>query len=310
VAGGGWTARGDNLGSLMGLAVDITPLDVFSQAVFSPAWLVGIGLGVGWYFWSVRRLAAAGREWPVARKACFTYAAVALLVAEISGLAAYGDTNFTVGSIQHVLIGMVAPICLALSAPVTLALQAGGARVRTVVARVVEGRAVRVLVHPAVTWPIYGGSLFVLYLSPLYAYTLHHDVVRQLVNLETLVAGCLFFWPPLAVDRVGRPLGYWPRMLYLILLLPCHTILGMTLESQTSRIARGIGVADLHTGGGLLWVAGEAAGLLGTIAVFVGWARRDLQAAQSRDQLEETSAAAALAHWRATREAAARAASR
>jgi putative membrane protein len=303
-------ASSDNLRPLMGLAVDITPLDLFSKAVFSPGWLVVIGAGVGGYLRSVRRLTAGGKEWPVARKACCIYAGLALVVAQLSGLAAYGETNFTIGAIQHILIGMVAPICLALAAPVTLALQTSGTRVLTGIEKVLDSRAVRWLSHPAVTWPIYGGSLFVLYLSPLYRYTLDHDVVRQLVNVETLVAGCLFFWPPFAIDRVGRPLGYWLRMLYLILLLPCHTIVGMTLESQSTRIAPGIGLTDLHTGGGLLWIAGEATGLLGTIAVFVGWLRRDLQAAQSRDQLEETSAAAALAHWRATREAAARAASR
>jgi putative copper resistance protein D len=291
-------------------AVDITPLDFATKATFAPAAIVLVALGVGWYLWSVRRLTARGMEWPAARTAAFLVAQLALVVAWISGLAAYVDTNFSINSIQHILIGVVAPILLALSAPVTLARQASGSRVRTTVEKVVESRLARILSEPAVTWPIYGLSFFVLYLSPLYAYTLHHDLVRLLVGLETLVVGCLFFWPPIGVDRVGKPMGYWLRMLYFILLLPCHTILGMTLESQSTRIASGIGLTDLHTGGGLLWVAGEATGLLGAIAVFVSWLRRDERAAERNDEMDEASAAAALAHWRATREAAARAASR
>jgi putative copper resistance protein D len=290
--------------------VDITPLDFATKATFAPAAIVLVALGVGWYLWSVRRLAARGMEWPAPRTAAFLVAQLALVVAWISGLAAYVDTNFSISSIQHILIGMVAPILLAFSAPVTLARQASGTRVRTTIEKVVESPTARILSQPAVTWPIYGFSFFVLYLSPLYAYTLHHDLVRLLVNLGTLVVGCMFFWPPIGVDRLGKAMGYWLRMLYFILLLPCHTILGMTLESQSTRIAPGIGLTDLHTGGGLLWVAGEATGLLGAIAVFVGWLRRDERAAERNDQMDEASAAAALAHWRATREAAARAASR
>jgi len=291
-------------------AVDITPLDFLTKAGFPPGPVALIVLFGAGYLWSIRRLAGQGTAWPALRTMSFVGAELALLVAMVSGLASYVTTSFSIGAIQHILVSMVAPIALVLSAPITLARQAGGPRARHILQKVIESRPARLLSQPAVTWPIYGASLFVLYLSPLYSYSLHHALLRQLIDLETLIAGYLFFWRPIGADRIGKPLGYWMRMLYLILLLPCHTILGMALESQSSRIAPGIGVNDLHTGGGLLWVAGEAAGLLSVIAVFVGWLRSDLRAAQRADQLDEASATAALAHWRATREAAARAASR
>ncbi len=98
-------------------------------------------------------------------------------------------------------------------------------------------------------------------------------------------------------------------MLYLILALPFYTILGMSLESQSKGIAPGMSVTEVHTGGGLLWSAGEAMGLLGAIMFFVLWLRADERAAKRSDEYTEEAAARQLAHWRATRDAAARAAS-
>jgi putative membrane protein len=293
----------------MVLAVNITPLDLLTRAVFAPGALIIIGLGAFWYLRAVRDLGAHGRQWQPARTASFLIAAAAALVALVSGLASYVPSSFTIGAIQHILIGMVAPIFLVLSSPLTLARQSSPARVAATVQRVVESRPIRVLSRPAVAWPVYGTWLFVLYLSPLYAETLHHDALRQVVNLVTFGVGCLFFWPAASSDRFAKPPAYWLRMLYLILLMPCHTILGMALESQSNSIAKGISLTDLHTGGGLLWVAGEATGLLGTIALFVAWLRSDERAAKRNDEFQQASAAAALAHWRATRDAAARAAS-
>jgi putative copper resistance protein D len=256
----------------------------------------------------VRHLAARGRSWPKARTASFLFAELLLLVALVSGLASYDDTNFTIHTIQHIFVGMLAPIFLALSAPITLALQASNRKVQTTLLKVLHSRVARVLCNPLVTWPLYGTSLFVLYFSGLYAYSLDHDVVHQLIHVHLLVVGCLFFWPAIGVDPLPRRFNHGVRIAYLMLALPFHTLLGMSLESQTTRIAPGISLTDLHTGGGLMWVAGEATGLLCTLAVFIAWLRTDERAAKRNDRLGEATAAAQLAHWRATRDAAARAA--
>jgi putative copper resistance protein D len=289
-------------------AVDITPVDLVTKASLDPVPAILIALSVAWYLWSVRRLAARGRAWPAVRTASFLFAQLLLVVAVISGLASYDDTNFTIHTIQHIFIGMLAPIFLALSAPITLALQASNRQVQTTLLKVLHSRPARVLTNPLVTWPLYGISLFVLYFTNLYAYSVDHEVVHQLIHVHLLVVGCLFFWPAIAIDPMPRPLSHGMRILYLMLALPFHTLLGMSLESQTNQIAPGISLSDLHAGGGLMWVAGEATGVLCTLAVFVSWLRTDERAARRNDRMGEAAAAAQLAHWRATREAAARAA--
>src|SRR5262249_32513934 len=60
---------GGNLRWQMFPSVDITPLDLFTKASPDPVPIILISVAVGWYLWSVRRLAARGRAWPAARTA-------------------------------------------------------------------------------------------------------------------------------------------------------------------------------------------------------------------------------------------------
>ncbi|HEX4863408.1 MAG TPA: cytochrome c oxidase assembly protein [Acidimicrobiales bacterium] len=281
---------------------------MFTQASFEPIPAALIGLTLAWYVLSVRHLAARGRSWPVARTASFVAAELLLAVGFLSGVAAH-DENFAVHTIQHILIGMVAPVFLALSAPITLALQASPRPVQTAIIKVLHSPVGRLLSNPLFTWAFYGVSLFGLYFTSLYATTLRNDTVHNLVHLHLIVAGCLFWWPAVAIDPLPRRISYGARIGYLLLALPFHTILGMALESQTTRIAPTTPLSELHLGGGLMWIAGEALGVVGTLAVLIQWLRADERAAKRIDRASEDIAAQQVAYWRATREAAAKAVS-
>ena len=284
------------------------PVEVLTQATFEPIPTALICLTLAWYVWSVRRLALRGRTWPVARTASFVVAEILLAVGLLSGISAH-DENFGVHTIQHILIGMVAPVFFALSAPITLALQASPRSVQTAIIKVLHSPVGRLVSNPVFTWAFYGISIFGLYFTSLYAITLRNDTVHNLVHLHLILAGCLFWWPAIAVDPLPRRISYGARIGYLMLALPFHTILGMALDSQTTRITPTTPLSDLHMGGGLMWVAGEALGVVGTLAVLVQWLRADERAAKRTDRASEELAVQQLAYWRATREAAARAVS-
>jgi putative copper resistance protein D len=284
----------------------MTPIEVVTQATFPVIPTVAIVVTTGWYLWSVRRLSARGRAWPVVRTASFCFAELMLAIGLVSGVDAH-DENFTVHTVQHIAIGMIAPIFLALSGPITLALQASNRRVQTGLLKVLHTPVARVLCHPFFTWPFYGISIFALYFTSLYGYTLTHPVVHDLVHVHLILAGCLFWWPVVGLDPLPYRLNHAARIFYLLLALPFHTILGMALESQSTPLAPGMSLTSLHAGGGLMWVAGEAIGLVGVLAVFVQWLRADERAAKRQDRVTEAAAATQLAHWRATRDAAARA---
>ena len=269
--------------------------EVFSQAVLDPFALVVIAAATGWYVWASRRRPS----WPDWRAWCFIAAQVVLLVATCSGVAAH-DRDFAVHAVQQVLVVMVAPFFLALSAPVTLLMQTGGPRTAAVTGRILKLRGAA---PPVIGWAFYGACVCVLYFTGLYADTVRNSTVRGAVLCVLFLAGCAF-WAPL----FGQRIGYWWKMAYLVFSMPFHTIIGMSLESQTQSIAPNTPVSTLHTGGGILWVAGEAVGLLGAIAVFVLWLRAEEQKAKEHDRVSGAAAAHQLAHWRAAREAAARAA--
>jgi cytochrome c oxidase assembly factor CtaG len=284
------------------------PVQVLTQTSFEPIPVALICLTLGWYLWSVRRLGRRGRPWPAARTASFVAGEFFMALGLVSGINAH-DENFAIHTIQHIFISMLAPLFFALSAPITLALQASPRRVQTAIIKVLHSPLGRLASNPVFAWAFYGVSIFGLYFTSLYAITLRNDTVHNLVHLHLVVAGCIFWWPAVAVDPLPKRMNYGLRIGYLLLALPFHTILGMALDSQTTRITPDTPLSQLHMGGGLMWVAGEALGLVGTLAVLVQWLRADERAAKRIDRTSEEIAAKQLAYWRATREAAAKAVS-
>jgi putative copper resistance protein D len=284
----------------------LTPPDVVTQAVFSPVPLLLIVVLGGWYLRSVRRLAARGEGWPGVRVASFCLGELSLAFGLVSGIAAY-DRIFKVVAVQHILISIAAPIFLAVSAPISLAREAGTPKTRAAIDRALRSRASMVLSHPKFTWTFYGLSLYVVYFTGLYAFALQHTAIHTLVHLVLLLAGCLFWWPAVGVDPVPYRPSHGARIFYMLLVLPLYTILGMGLESQSSPLAPGMSLVDMRAGAGVIWVAGEVTGLLGTLVLFVLWLRADERAAQQHDGVSQAAANTQLAHWRATRDAAARA---
>lgn len=235
--------------------------------------VVAMAAIAGWHMRSVR----SGRQaWSPVRRLALGSGLAALLAGSLVAVT-YPRTNFTAYAVQQIFIGLAAPLF------VVLAFR-------------------RWRVNPFVAWIGYSASLFVLYFTGFYGTSLHNPAVLQLVYVMWLVTGVLFYLP--VVD--GR-LRYWPRVLYLLLAFPLWAVFGMALESQTTTIARGVGLSDLHLGAAVLWVAGESVALIGAIAVFALWLADDERTARRHDETNDEAAARQLALWRAARDAAARA---
>ena len=95
------------------------------------------------------------------------------------------------------------------------------------------------------------------------------------MHVHLVVVGCLFFWPLLGVDPVPGRVAYPFRMLLVLLTLPFHAFLGVTIMSQTELLG-GDWYPSLHDGdmgawlpdpaddqhlaGGLLWSSGDLVG--------------------------------------------------
>jgi putative membrane protein len=283
--------RGTNVATVE-LVASLTFGDVVTKSRFEPAAASVIVLVLWWYLSAVKRLSVRGRRWAPTRLACFMVGLAVLTVATQSGVATSDTTSFSAHVIQHLLLGMLAPVLLALGAPITLALQAGSRTTSRRLLRVLHSRPVSVLTHPVTAWALFGGSMFVLYFTSLYADTIRNVALHDATHLEFVLVGCLFFWPVVGIDPTPHRLPYGGRMLYVLVALPFHTILGVALITQQRLIAPGITLADQQAGAGILWSAGEALGLIAMMVVAYQWmAAEEREAIRLDRQLDRREAA-------------------
>jgi cytochrome c oxidase assembly factor CtaG len=247
------------------------------------------------YVVGVRRLHGRGRSWPPARTATFLSGLAVILIATESGVAAYDRVLFSMHVVQHVLLGMVAPFLLVLGAPITLALQAGSRPAQRTILRVLHSVPARVLTHPLTAWLLFGTSVVTLYFTPLYELSLRNGWFHVATHAYFVGAGCLFLAHVVGLDPIPHALGYGARLLYVLVLLPFHTFVGVALLTMNTVIAsdwydgveRSWGVrplADQRTGAGLLWVSGELFGLLCIGIVVYQWMNAEERAAARHDR--------------------------
>lgn len=259
-----------------------------------PAAATLILLAGGRYVAGVRRIAArpkdaggGARTWPRGRTACFLSGLAILAFATMSGLARYDTVLLSLHTLQHVLLGMAGPLLMALGAPVTLALQASRRPMQVVLLHVVHHPVVETLTQPVVAWVLFGGTLFALYFSPLFALSLRHPLLHAAVHAHFVLVGMLFFWPAVGLDPMRRSIAYPVRLLYVLLAVPFHAFLGLAVLSSTAhplgeavygKVVRDWGpslVADQRTAAGILWAVGDLFGLAAGGIVATQWYRAD-----------------------------------
>lgn len=242
--------------------------------------LAGVLYGSG-----VRRLARRGRRWPPARTASFAAGLVAVAVATQTAIERSDTTSFTAHMTQHVLLGMVAPLLVALSAPVTLALQASSRPMQRALLLLVRSPVVAALTHPVVGWVLFGGTVFVLYFTPLLELSLRNGLVHEAVHVHLVLAGSLFLWPALGLDPVRWRLPYGARLLAVLLAVPFHAFAALALYSARTSVAPGwYDLADQRAAAGVLWAVGDLFGLSAGAVVVVQWMRADARAAARFDR--------------------------
>lgn len=94
--------------------------------------------------------------------------------------------------IQHLLLGMLAPLGLVLGAPATLLLRSVSVPTARRISAVLRHGVVRRITHPITALALDVGSLYLLYLTPLYALTRSHPLLHGAVHVHFLAARYLF----------------------------------------------------------------------------------------------------------------------
>lgn len=254
----------------------------------------------GLYLVGVNTLRRRGDRWPLGRTLAFVGLGMgSFLFATASGLAVYDTTLLSVHMVQHMILSMLVPLSMALGAPVTLALRTLPAAPRRWLLVVLHSRVAKVLSFPPLTFGIYVISPWALYFTGWYEGSLHSDYVHTMMHIHLVLVGALFFWPLMGIDPVPGRVS-WPfRVLLVVLTLPFHAFLGVTIMGQT-RLLGGDWYPDLHDGpmgswlpdpladqhlaGGILWGAGDLVGLIFFVVLFVQWVRSSIKEAAREDR--------------------------
>jgi putative membrane protein len=292
------SAPGAGLSARLADATTLPPLTVgrvFGDWTVEALPLLGIVVLGAAYAAGLRVLARRGDHWPVLRTVTWYLGLAIIAFALMSGLGTYDTTLFSVHMAQHLLLNMVAPLPLALAAPITLALRTLPAGPRGLLLRALHWRISRVFTFPPVALALFVGSMYALYLTPLYGETLRHPLLHDAVHAHFLATGCLFAWVIVGVDPVpGRP-SHMGRILTLLAAIPFHAFLGVALLSDNTVLGNGFYEAhprtwgasllsDQHTGAGIMWTAGELISLVLLLSAVAQWMRADERTAKRTDR--------------------------
>ena len=284
-----------------------TAAQIFGQFQMISVVTLLLLVAAGLYGYGVIRLRRRGDHWPPGRTVAFVAGGVGTIAAvTLTGIGAYDDTLLSVHMIQHMVLSMVGPIFLALGAPVTLALRTMRVRPRRLLLAFLRSRAIRVLTFPLVSFGLFVANPFVLYFTPLYPYSLQHDWLHELIHVHFIITGCLFFWPLLGLDPLPNRWPYPARALLMVISVPFHTVLGLTIMQSKTLIGGGY-YPSLHlawsnpwsdqvVAGGILWAGGEMVSVTMLGILIIQWMRQSEREAKAIDRaLDRAEAAAAAA---------------
>jgi putative copper resistance protein D len=248
-------------------------LNVWHFGVLPLILLIGAGL---LYAWGVRETTS----WPKVRSICFASGLVVTFVATQTFLGVYDMEYFSDHMIQHLLLIMVAATLFALGAPLDLAYASSGPTIR----RWLDSRLMARLTHPLFAFALYFVFIPLTHLTGLMNYMMEHEWFHHTEQIAFLVVGYLFFRAAFGLER-GYKIHPGLRLVYVMAAVPVDTFTGLALSmtsknpfpayaSMTSAGSTKESILlNVHLGGAIMWIGGDALMLLACIPIAVMWVK-------------------------------------
>ena len=264
---------------------------------------------VALYIRGVVLLTRRGDKWPVGRTVAFALGISAVDYATSGGLGVYAKFSFEYHMIAHMVLGMIAPIGIVLGAPITLALRTlpqgrtdDERGVRGTLIALLHSRPAAVLTNPVVILALFDGSLFALYMTPLFGNMMPSHLGHLAMTVHFLLAGTLFFHVIIGIDPNPRKVPHIVRIVILFAAMSIHAFFAVALISTSTVIDQGYFaslqtpwnldlLADQRAGGSIAWAMGELPILLALVATFIQWMRDDKRETKRIDRNEARMAA-------------------
>ena len=219
-------------------------------------------------------------HWPPRRIVLFITGLVVTFLATQTVIGVFDMAYFSDHMIQHLLLIMVAAPLFALSAPLDLLYEIGSARLRNLF----NGRVMGVLTHPLFGFGLYFVFIPLTHLTGLFNLMMEHQWIHHLEQIGFLVAGYLFFRVAFGLER-GVTIHPGLRLVYVMAAVPVDTFTGLALAmsshnpfpayrtmAPTGSSAVSV-LSDIHLGGAIMWIGGDALMLLACVPIAVTWVR-------------------------------------
>ena len=219
-------------------------------------------------------------SWPAARTVSFLVGLLITFVATESVVGVFDDAYFSDHMIQHLLLIMVAAALFALAMPLDLAYNAGSPRLR----RLLDGRVMALVTHPLVAFAAYFVFIPLTHLSGLFNLMLQHEWLHNVEHIGFLVIGYLFFRVAFGLER-GVTLHRGLRLVFVMAAVPVDTFTGLALAMESNNpfsiyahsaptgSTNATIITNIHFGGAIMWIGGDALMLLACIPIAVAWVR-------------------------------------
>lgn len=204
------------------------------------------------YVRAASRPSPRGNRWPLARTLSFLSG---LLLFSLAVQVPWSrDDVIWEHATEHLVVMMAAPPLLVLGAPLTLLLRSVGPKARKEIVGILHDPAMKKVSGPVAGIGLtleYHGTMFLVMLTGLYGYTLHHEWAHVLTHLYLFSCGLLFWMPLVGKDPAGFRPPPWAKVVMVASGLPAYVLLGL-LESGRDEAAGWV----LGVGGVVLTVAG------------------------------------------------------
>ena len=218
--------------------------------------------------------------WSRRRTISFLAGIIVTFLATQSIVGYFDMEYFSDHMIQHLMLIMVAAPLFALSAPLDLAYQSGTVPIR----RFLDSRFMAIVTHPLIGFVIYFVFIPVTHLTGFFNLMLEHEWVHHLEHVGFLIVGYLFFRVAFGLER-GTTIHQGLRLVYVMAAVPVDTFTGLALAMSSKNPFPGyvksspVGstsasiLDNIHLGGAIMWIGGDALMLLACIPIAVAWVK-------------------------------------
>lgn len=251
----------------------------------------------GLYLLAVRRVRRRGERWPIGRTASWLGGWLVVVLITSSGLGKYASASFSMHMVLHMCLNMLAPVLFVLGGAITLFLQAvppkpeaQSAGVHEWLEGLLNWKVSRAAYNPLIVFIDFVGTYFLLYFTGLFMQALRFHWAHQVMNIEFLIGGYMFYGLVLGTDRTPRTLPPIGRLAIVLAAMPFHAFFGVLVTTSNTIIAKlfyeYVGAhwmtnlrADQNLGGAIAWGAGELPLIFAVVVLVIQWRRQDTTAA-------------------------------